>query len=160
VQVFGEDIVGQDGLINRKKLGGIVFSDKSEMKKLTDIVWPEIGLIVKKQVEEFRNSANTETQIMVVEAAVLVEAKWFDIPDVIWTLEIPEEIAVERIIERNNISREDAIARIRSQVSSEQRRTYARVEINTNRPKSETRQIILHVRKKKLISLLKFSFSF
>jgi dephospho-CoA kinase len=53
---------------------------------------------------------------MVVEAAVLVEAKWFDIPDTIWTLEVPEDCNyVQRIMDRNGISKEDAVARIRSQ---------------------------------------------
>jgi dephospho-CoA kinase len=120
-----------------------VFKDKDEMKKLTDIVWPEIGKKVKLSVDQFRNG---EKQLMVVEAAVLVEAKWFDIPDIIWTLEVPEDVAVQRIMDRNAISKEDALARIRSQVSAQERRQYASVEINTNRPKEETRAIVLEVR--------------
>ncbi len=143
MEAFGKQVVGDDGLINRKALGGIVFADKAEMKRLTDIVWPAIGLKVMEKVEEFRK---TGEGFMVVEAAVLVEAKWFEIPDVIWTLEVPEEVAIERIIERNNLSREEAISRIRSQVSAEERRKYASVEINTNQPKSETKEIVLQVK--------------
>lgn len=123
-----------------------MFGNPVQMKQLTDIVWPEIHREIKERVSQFRSSPCTQdASLMVVEAAVLLEAGWIDFADAVWVTEVPEEIAVQRLMERNQLSREDALSRIRSQLSNERRREIANFVINTNRSKTETKEIVLQV---------------
>eukprot|EP00475_Leptophrys_vorax_P018271 TRINITY_DN24916_c0_g1_i3.p2 TRINITY_DN24916_c0_g1~~TRINITY_DN24916_c0_g1_i3.p2 ORF type:complete len:125 (-),score=37.79 TRINITY_DN24916_c0_g1_i3:38-412(-) len=115
------------------------------MKKLTDIVWPEIGSKISGQISAFKKQDfdDDKNHVMVIEAAVLVEADWVSIPDVIWTVEVLEEVAITRLMDRNKLSREEALKRIRSQVSNETRRKVAQLVIDTDRPKEQTQEIVL-----------------
>ncbi|KAK8827516.1 hypothetical protein WA538_003475 [Blastocystis sp. DL] len=75
VETFGKEVVGEDGTINRRVLGSIVFSDPEKMKQLTAISWPLIHDMAREEIEKCHES------IIVVEAAVLLEAKWNDLVD-------------------------------------------------------------------------------
>ena len=68
IEVFGGDIVAETGEIDRKILGGKVFGNPAELKKLTDIVWPAISAMASEEINE--NRANHPDQLIVVEAAV------------------------------------------------------------------------------------------
>lgn len=70
VKEFGEKIVSEDGEVNRKVLGGIVFSDPKMLEKLNSIVWPCIADDVRSIIEEAKE------EVVVVEAAVLLMAGW------------------------------------------------------------------------------------
>ena len=74
VTTFGEEILGPDREIDRAKLGALVFKGKDNMKKLTDIMWPRMYDMVSERIEKQRALG---TEVMVVEAAVLFEAKWY-----------------------------------------------------------------------------------
>ena len=79
VAQFGEDIVSAEGEIDRKVLGGKVFGDPDGLKKLTDIVWPEIRKLAEAEIAE--SKATNPERVVVLEAAVLFEAGWQDIGD-------------------------------------------------------------------------------
>lgn len=127
IEAFGNEIItsSDDPSINRKALGSIVFSDSLAMKKLQSIVWPAIRLLIIDNIEKLKNAVNPNYQNIVIEAAILIEAGWYDLMDIIILIETPRETAIERIISRNNISEEDAIKRIDSQMSNDQRRIYS-----------------------------------
>ena len=72
VNEFGHDLVNTDGTINRQLLGGKVFGDPAQMKRLTDIAWPEIRRMASEEIEAER--ARGTTNVVVLEAAVLIEA--------------------------------------------------------------------------------------
>lgn len=129
VDHFGERIINvSDGSINRKALGSIVFSSKSEMDALTSIVWPEIALLIQSEVN---NSMSDEVSIIVFEAAILIEAGWNKLMDEVWILDCEENVCVERLMKRNSISKEDAEKRILSQISNDERKKYASILKNT-----------------------------
>ena len=73
VDAFGPEVVGPEGEIDRKRLGRIVFSDPGAKAKLDAIVWPQIAILARRQIENLRKE---ETDTIVLEAAVLVEAGW------------------------------------------------------------------------------------
>ena len=75
METFGKEVVGEDGTINRRVLGSIVFSDPEKMKQLTAISWPLIHDMAREEIEKCHES------IIVVEAAVLLEAQWNDLVD-------------------------------------------------------------------------------
>ena len=79
VETFGNDIVGGDGQIDRKVLGGKVFGNSDALKQLTDILWPEIRRMFSEWISNGKD--NNPNALMVMDAAVLLEAGWEDLAD-------------------------------------------------------------------------------
>lgn len=129
VEAFGEDIVGPDGEIDRKVLGSKVFGNPEARQKLNQIVWPAIKRLGAERIEKLRQEG---VAVVVLEAAVLIEAEWLDLVDEVWIVEVSPDIARKRLIERNGLSVEQAQARIQSQLTNEKRRPYATLVIENN----------------------------
>jgi phosphopantetheine adenylyltransferase/dephospho-CoA kinase len=119
---FGDEIKADDGGINRKALGGIVFSSSEKMKELQSIVWPEIRRMLEDSIRESREQG---AKFIVIEAAVMLEAGWQDMMDEVWVVVVPPEQALERLVVRNSLSAEEAQKRIDAQMSNESRIAYA-----------------------------------
>ena len=130
VNEFGHDIVGQDGEIDRRVLGGKVFGDPEQLERLTNIVWPVIRELASAEIAELRGR-EPET-IIVLEAAVLIEAEWQDLADEIWVVAVAPEAARKRLMGRNNFTEEQAQARIDAQISNEERLKHADVAIDND----------------------------
>lgn len=130
VNEFGHDLVNTDGTINRQVLGGKVFGDPAQMKRLTDIAWPEIRRMCAEEIEAER--ARGVNSVVVLEAAVLIEAEWTDLVDEVWVVYVRPEVARERLMARNNLTAEQAQARIDSQLSNKERLALADVKIDNS----------------------------
>uniref|UniRef100_A0A3B3R3A1 Bifunctional coenzyme A synthase n=1 Tax=Paramormyrops kingsleyae TaxID=1676925 RepID=A0A3B3R3A1_9TELE len=128
VMEFGTDILNEDKTINRRCLGRKVFGNTARLKALTDIVWPEIALLVKQKIQQARVEGK---QVCVVDAAVLLEAGWTDMVHEVWVAMIPEEEAVSRITARDRVSVEDARRRLQSQWPTVQQVAHANVVLCT-----------------------------
>lgn len=127
---FGESIISpQNGEIDRRALGAIVFNDRCKMKELTDIVWPQIRCLIQYSIEQLRKSGNS---MVLIEAAVLIEAKWTDLVNFLICVEVSLETATSRLMQRNSFSEEEARSRITSQISAEERKKYADLVIDNN----------------------------
>jgi dephospho-CoA kinase len=122
---FGDDVVGKDGEIDRRILGSRVFGNADELQKLTDIVWP----LTRARLEAMKAEEDGKADVLVFEAAVLIEAGWWDLVDQVWVVTVPVTIARERLMARNRFTREQADARINSQMTNEERATFADVTI-------------------------------
>lgn len=120
-QEFGQDILTDAGEVDRPKLGSIVFGQRDAMKKLESIVWPHVQKDVEDQITLLRSEweASSDTNkhpVVVVEAAVLLDAGWQDtFLDAVWVVTTPEEQALDRIVETRNTPREQAQQRINAQ---------------------------------------------
>lgn len=86
---FGRHILNDDETINRKALGAIVFADKEKLNELNGIVWPQLLLSVKALIENARNTKSNA--IVMIEAAVLLQANWQHEMHEIWSLVVPPE---------------------------------------------------------------------
>jgi phosphopantetheine adenylyltransferase/dephospho-CoA kinase len=129
VNEFGHDIVGSDGQINRQVLGGKVFGDLEQMDRLTGIVWPEIRRLASEEIEEHRASG---VEVVVLEAAVLIEAEWTDLVDEVWVVYAKQGVARQRLMTRNSLNEEQARARMDSQISNKERFEHATVRIENS----------------------------
>jgi len=129
VRAFGDGVVADDGEIDRKALGQIVFSDSDRMSELTGIVWPLIGELVRQQLNRNREQG---TAVTVVEAAVLFEAQWESMFDEVLVVTTPHQAVRERLIERDGISAAEIEARISSQMKEEERVRRGNVIINND----------------------------
>lgn len=116
VDTFGREVVGDDGKIDRKALGAIVFMDKEKLEQLNGIVWPNLMKKSKQRVKELHEVEGKE--IVILEAAVLLKAGWETECHEIWSCIIPSEVATQRIMARNNLTEDEAKARIASQIKN------------------------------------------
>ncbi|XP_034187978.2 bifunctional Phosphopantetheine adenylyltransferase - Dephospho-CoA kinase [Osmia lignaria lignaria] len=128
VENFGSTILKPDGFIDRKVLGNIVFNNKEQLNKLNNIVWPIILEEAKKQINDFYAKG---FDVIVMEAAVLIQANWQHFCHEIWTCIIPQEEAIRRVIERNGLTVDDAKLRIQAQPSNVEQVNEANVVICT-----------------------------
>ena len=130
VKAFGSKIIRSDGEIDRKILGTIVFKEKKLLRKLTDIVWPSIRLMAEREIEALKKTDKKTT--IVFEAAVLIEAGWETIGTETWVIEVTPEVAIKRILLRDQISQSEAQARINSQLTNRERAAKADKIITNN----------------------------
>ena len=130
VDAFGREVLAADGTVDRRRLGGKVFGNPAELKKLTDIVWPEIGRLADAEIAAQR-TANPNA-VVVLEAAVLVEAGWGHGLDEIWVVVVAPDCAVERAVARGGLSADEARARIAAQTTNAERRRLADVVLDNS----------------------------
>lgn len=130
VEYFGEGILLEDGTLDRKKLGSIVFKNRDKLKILNSIVHPPMIARIKSLLESMEREG--ELDKVVVDAAILIEMGLHRLVDVIWLVKIPRQLQIERLMLRDNISREKAENMINSQMPMEEKEKFAAVIIDNS----------------------------
>ena len=130
VKTFGDDVLAADGKIDRKVLGGKVFGKPDQLKRLTDIVWPEIRRLAENEIASVQKAE--PNRIIVLEAAVLFEAGWDDVGDEVWVNSVDRAVAIARAMARDNIPQAAIESRLDAQWSNEQRKARANAVIDNN----------------------------
>jgi dephospho-CoA kinase len=128
IEAFGREVVAEDGTIDRKKLGPIVFADPKNLSKLNSITHSRMKGMMREKLVDIEKQGH---EIAVLEAALLLEAKWDDLADEIWVTVTDSEIAASRVAERSGLAKEQVMERIRSQMTNEDRIKRASVVIDT-----------------------------
>ena len=129
VELFGKEILLPDNTIDRYKLGHIVFANAKLLSHLNAITHPRILDIVKGLISEFRHDCK---KVIVIEAALLIEANWVSLVDEVWVTTTTEEQVIKRITNQQKFDEETIKARIKSQISEHDRLIVADVVINNN----------------------------
>ena len=119
---FGNDIINEESNLNRKKLAQIVFNDDKELVKLNNITHPRIKEKINDKIKKIENN---KENIVIVDGALLIEANYLDIIDKLIVIVCDEKVQIDRIIKRDNCSKEEAIIRIKSQMSQDEKMKYA-----------------------------------
>ena len=119
VAIFGEEIVGADGYIDRKILGSKVFGKPDEMSKLTTAIG-DIAEAVKEVVDEW-NATLEDGDVAALEAVNLIEAGYGQWCDAVWLFACEEDTARRRLMERNGFSVEESEQRLASQRAWQER---------------------------------------
>lgn len=138
VRHFGTEIVGSDGELDRAKLGGIVFAEEEELKKLNEIVHPAVLEHVRRDIEE---KAGTGVELYVVEAAVLTDV-FRDLSDELWYIYVREEIRRERLKASRRYTDERITRMIASQPAEEVFRETCDVVIDNSGDFEDTKRQI------------------
>ena len=155
--VFGEEFLDKQGKIRRKKLGSLVFSDQISLTKLNKIMHPAIQKEIAYRLETFKNHCQKnhgiESEItkplldskenpsdvkhtfscIIVDGALLIEMGLHVLVDEVWVISISEDEQVRRLMKRDKVSRNDALKRIKSQMSTDEKKNFADVVLNNNR---------------------------
>ena len=136
VAAFGRQILTPGGDVDRKKLGEVVFGNPESLVRLNQIVHPQIGKVVKAQLEEYRRQG---VRVVVLEIPLLVETGGTSLVDEVWVTIASESAVLRRLEERSELSRQQSLARIRSQISNEKRVKHADVVIKNDGSLDELR---------------------
>lgn len=145
VREFGDDVLGSDGSIDRRKLGAIVFADHARRMRLNEIVHPR----VKEEQDRLLGEAEARDPngIAVIDAALLIESGGYRRFDKLIVVYCDRVTQIERLMRRNTITREDAERRVAAQMSSEEKLRFADYKIDTGGTLEETRQRVIDVHK-------------
>jgi dephospho-CoA kinase len=132
VETFGKWILGPDGEINRTKLGRLAFSDPEAMARLEDIVHPLVSQAIDMMIKR------STQRVIVIEAIKLFESDLRNNCDSLWTVNVPEEIQVRRLMDKRGMSRDEASQRIHFQSAQQQKVSAATVVIQNSGSYEET----------------------
>lgn len=126
-EAFKDYNISENGRISRQKLGALVFDDKNLKEKLENIVHPEIKDRLKKIFEE-----NKLEKYIFVSIPLLFEVGWRNLFDKILFIYTEDKIRLNRLMQRNNFTKDEALARIKSQLPQEEKVKVSDFIINNN----------------------------
>ncbi|MBM4464469.1 MAG: dephospho-CoA kinase [Chloroflexi bacterium] len=129
---FGEDILGPDGSIDRRKLGDIVFADEAALRRLEAIVHPAVIARTQELIE------NGQQPVIVIEAIKLIEAGMHRACDALWVVTCRQEQQLARLMAQRGLSEEEARQRIEAQPPQEAKLALADVVIDNSGSLDET----------------------
>ena len=129
---FGKSILKPNGEIDRSKLGKLVFADAAALKKLNQIMHPRIYNVVRQKIAE--EAQKSDVQIVVIEAALLIEAGWMPLLDQLWVTTASEATIVKRLKSSRGLRGEQIMARLRTQMPQEEKVKRADAVIDTDCP--------------------------
>lgn len=143
---FGPSILNQDGTINRKMLGKLVFSDESSRLRLNEIIHPHILAEENRQIDHFINSQpRAHSPVIVVDAALMIEAGSYRKYDVLIVVYCPTSVQLNRLKSREQISEAEAQQRIDSQLSLLEKAKFGDYVIDTTGKLADTFEQVRHI---------------
>ena len=139
VTLFGAEVLTDDGMLDRKRLGALIFSDPQKRRQLEGILHPEIRRLAQEQIAL---AAAAGHRRLIYMAPLLIEAGATDRVDDIWVITVRPEVQLERLMRRDGISKIQAQNIIDSQMPLAEKERYGSVVIDNNETIAKT-QILL-----------------
>lgn len=130
VSHFGKDILNKNNTINRSKLGTVVFSEEKERLFLNRIIHPLVFKRQKNIIQDLQEKG--QYKIFISEAALTIEANLANFFDKIIVVYCKQEIQLKRLIKRDQISKTEAIKKMKSQLTPEKKLKYADYIVDTS----------------------------
>ncbi|MEV5400236.1 dephospho-CoA kinase [Streptomyces cellulosae] len=140
VETFGEDILAEDGSLDRPRLGALVFNDPEKLATLNSIVHPLVGARSRELEEAAREDA-----VVVHDVPLLTENGLAPLYDVVIVVDASPETQLDRLVRLRGMSEEDARARMAAQATREQRRAIADIVIDNDVPLDELERRVKEV---------------
>lgn len=140
--VFGRRIIGDNRRIGRKKLAGIVFNKRSELKKLNQIIHPQVIRIIRSQIKSSRG-----VRIIILDVPLLIEAGLRKMVDKLIVVKISQAKQIERIRKKTSLRKSDILKRIRSQIALRRKLRLADFIIDNNGTIKETKRQVAEIRR-------------
>lgn len=138
VKCFGKDVLNKDGSLNRKKLADMVFSDSAKLKILNEITHPRIVEKIKNTIACLEKK--DKTRLIVIDAPLLIETGLDKLVDEVWVVYVTPKTQIERLLQREkDMTHEEALKRINSQMSTDEKVKYADRVIYNNGSIVETK---------------------
>ena len=135
-ETFGANILVNNE-ISREVLGKLVFGNDNNLKKLNNIIHPKIKELILKLQEEHENE-----DLVFLDIALLYEANFVDLVEKVAVVYVDEDIQLKRLMIRNSLSKGEALKRIESQMSPQEKASLGDFVINNSYRKEDTFQQI------------------
>lgn len=135
-ETFGANILVNNE-ISREVLGKLVFGNDNNLKKLNNIIHPKIKELILKLQEEHENE-----DLVFLDIALLYEANFVDLVEKVAVVYVDEDVQLKRLMTRNFLSKEEALKRIESQMSPQEKASLGDFVINNSYRKEDTFQQI------------------
>lgn len=135
VETFGEEILHDDRTLNRKALGSIVFSDEHKRKQLNAIIHPAIRKEMLRQRDDWIEKGK---ECIVLDIPLLYESKLTHFVDKVIVVYVDEDVQLQRIVERDQSSKEEAKRRIAAQIPVAEKAKKADAVIDNNGTKEDS----------------------
>ncbi|MGP4062548.1 dephospho-CoA kinase [Halobacillus sp. H74] len=129
VNVFGRKVLHEDGTLNRKKLGKLIFANEDHRKQLNEIVHPEVRKEMVLQRDSYKDGASPA---VVLDIPLLFESQLMDYVERTLVVYVDEDTQLERLMERDQSERIDALERIKSQMPVSKKAELADAVIDNN----------------------------
>ena len=139
VDHFGRGILLPDGEINRPLLGDIVFNQPVKREILNDIVHPYVKKDIQTRLKQIEK--DTPRAVVILDVPLLIEAGMHKGLEETIVVYAPEHIQLQRLRKRDKMSEDDALARIRSQMPIEDKKTSATIIIDNSGDRDKTREM-------------------
>lgn len=135
-RVFGDGAFRPDGTLDRARLGQLVFGSESARRALEGIIHP---LVQREMMDQMDAAAQAGAKVVILDVPLLFETGMDALCDETWTLYLDRERQVSRVVTRDGLTREEAEARVDSQMPAAERNARATHAINTDQPIERTR---------------------
>ena len=132
VGFFGEDILNNSGMIDKKSLADIVFKDRKKLEYLDSIMHPEIISIIKDKIALSRNG------VVIINAPLIVETEAISLVDKLIVVSVSTENQIVRLRARSSLTKEEACQRIDAQLPIKEKEKFADFVIDNNGRLEET----------------------
>jgi dephospho-CoA kinase len=143
IRTFGPSIVAENGSIDRKKLGAIVFAQNSRLDELNALIHPHV---FRRQEAFFAEVERADSKaVAVVEAAIMIETGSYKRYDKLVLAACPPEVQIRRYMHREGASEAQARARLDRQMPLDEKRKYADYVIDTSGTKVDTERQVRDV---------------
>jgi dephospho-CoA kinase len=130
IEAFGNEIIQDDGTLDRTRLGAIIFSDEARRLELNSILHPFIIAAQDRQIRQWENE--TPDGIAVVDAALMIESGGYRRFDKLIVVHCRPEIQLERLMSRDGLSPQEAQRRIAAQMSQAEKMKHADFLVDTS----------------------------
>ena len=143
VDTFGKSILLPGGEINRTALGDLIFNDPRKKQLLNKILHPQVGKETDRQLK--RIEKNNPHALVILDIPLLLESGLHKNLSEVIVVYTPEHIQINRLMQRDHISQENALARIRSQMPIEEKKKLATIVIDNSGMLEDTRKQTLEI---------------
>lgn len=142
VETFGDQILQEDGELNRVLLGSIVFNNEEKRKQLNGIVHPEVRKTMLARTEQYIQDG---AKHVVMDIPLLFESKLTHMVEKVMLVYVNPETQLARLMARNNLTEDEALARINSQMPLKDKIPLADEVINNNGSLSHTNEQLIEI---------------
>ncbi len=143
VKAFGTEILNKNGEIDRKKLGKLVLNDKERLSLLEGIVHPAVE---QKRLEILEKIKKREPNAYIIhDIPLLFEKNLQSMFDCVIVVYVPKEVQIKRLMERDCISKEEALKKVSLQLSIEEKRRLADIVVDNSKTLDETQKQVKNI---------------
>lgn len=140
LEVFGTDILGEDGQLDRNSVASVVFSDEKRLSQLNAIVHPAVREKILSLIAENKD----KYPHIVIEAALLIEEHYEDVVEEFWYVDAADEIRIQRLMENRGYTREKCLSIMNRQLSREEYVRHCKVVLDNSTTLDEVRAQVDH----------------